>query len=142
MLLPGKIKCMMHVCVLATQSCPTLVTPQTVAHQASLSMRFSRQECWSRLPFPSPEELSNPGIEPWSPVSQAGFLLCEPQGSPIWCISYSVISHSKIIKVQQQRQYVFVICFLGGILVVIMYHPFFKSFLPVNSYTLHYTSMG
>ena len=39
--------------------------PQTVAHQASLSMQFSRQEYWSELPFPSTEELSNPGIEPY-----------------------------------------------------------------------------
>ena len=46
------------------------VTPWTVAHQASLSMEFSRQEYWSGLPFPSPEELPNPGTEPWSPASQ------------------------------------------------------------------------
>ena len=39
---------------LVTKSCPTLVTPQTVAHQAPPSMRFSRQEYWSGLPFPSP----------------------------------------------------------------------------------------
>ena len=39
-------------------------TPQTVAHQASLTMEFSRQEYWSGLPFPSPEELPNPGVEP------------------------------------------------------------------------------
>ena len=43
--------------VLVTQSCPTLVTPWTVAHQAPLSMEFSRQEYWSGLPFPSPEAL-------------------------------------------------------------------------------------
>ena len=40
------------------------VTPWTVAHQASLSMEFSRQEYWSGSPFPSPEELPNPGIKP------------------------------------------------------------------------------
>ena len=40
--------------VLVTKSCPTLVTPWTGAHQAPVSMRFSRQEYWSRLPFPSP----------------------------------------------------------------------------------------
>ena len=52
-----------------------------VAHQASPSMEFSRQEYWSGLPFPSPEELPNPGIEPWSPASQANSLPFELQGS-------------------------------------------------------------
>ena len=41
-------------------------TPWTVARQAPLSMGFSRQECWSRLPFPFPQDLPNPGIEPAS----------------------------------------------------------------------------
>ena len=39
--------------------------------QASLSMGFSRQECWSGLPFPSPGDLPDPGIEPGSPALQA-----------------------------------------------------------------------
>ena len=42
------------------------VTPQTVAYQASLSMGFSRQEYWSGVPFPSPGDLPDPGIEPRS----------------------------------------------------------------------------
>ena len=46
-------------------------TPWTVAHQAPLSMGFSRQEYWSGLPFPSPGDLPDPGIEPRSPVLQA-----------------------------------------------------------------------
>ena len=49
-----------------TESCPTLATPWTVAHQAPLSMEFFRQEYWSGLPFPSPGDLPNPGIEPRS----------------------------------------------------------------------------
>ena len=44
--------------------------PWTVAHQAPPSMGFSRREYWSGLPFPSPGDLPNPGIEPWSPVLQ------------------------------------------------------------------------
>ena len=43
----------------------------TVAGLAPLSMGFSRQEYWSGLPFPSPGDLPNPGIEPWSPAWQA-----------------------------------------------------------------------
>ena len=42
--------------------------PWTVAYQAPLSMGFSRQEYWSGLPFPSPGDLPDPGIEPWSPA--------------------------------------------------------------------------
>ena len=55
---------------LVTQSYPALVTPQTVACQAPLSMRFSRQQYWGGLPFPSPEDLPDPGIEPRSPALQ------------------------------------------------------------------------
>ena len=57
--------------------------PYKLTHQASLSMEFSRQEHWSGLPLPSPEDLPNPGIEPWSPASQEGSLLFELQGSPL-----------------------------------------------------------
>ena len=60
------------VCVLVTQLCAT-VTPWTLAHQASLSMGFCRQEYWSGLPFPSPEDLPAPGIKPWSPALQTNF---------------------------------------------------------------------
>ena len=54
-----------------TKSCPTLATPWTGACQAPLSMGFSRQEYWSGLPFPSPGDLPDPGIEPRSPALQA-----------------------------------------------------------------------
>ena len=53
-------------------------TPWTVAHQAPPSMGFSRQEYWSGLPFPSPEDLPNPGIEPGSLPLQADALTSEP----------------------------------------------------------------
>ena len=57
-------------------------TPWTVAHQAPPSMGFSRQEYWSELPFPSPGDLPNPGIEPRSPALQAEVLTSEPPGKP------------------------------------------------------------
>ena len=68
---------------LVAKSCPTLATPWTVAHQAPLSMGFSRQEYWSGLPFPSPGDLPNPGIEPRSPILQADSLPPEPPGKPL-----------------------------------------------------------
>ena len=54
------------------------VTLWTVALQAPLSVGFSRQEYWSGLPFPSPGDLPNPGIEPRSPALQADALTSEP----------------------------------------------------------------
>ena len=68
---------------LVTKSCLTLVTPWTVDHQAPLSMGFPRQEYWSGLPFPSPEDLSNPGIDSKSPALQADYLTTEPPGKSL-----------------------------------------------------------
>ena len=65
--------------VLVTQSCLT-VTTWSVALQALLSMGFPRQEYWSGLPFPTPGDLPNPGIEPWSPALQADSLVSESPG--------------------------------------------------------------
>ena len=62
-------------------SCTTL---GTVAFQAPLSMGFTRQEYWSGLPFPSPGDLPNPGIEPRSPALQTDALPSEPPGKPYW----------------------------------------------------------
>ena len=55
-----------------TQLCPTLCNP----------MEFSRPEYWSGLPFPSPGDLPNPGIEPWFPALWADSLAAEPKGKP------------------------------------------------------------
>ena len=58
-------------------------TPWAIAHQAPLSLGFSQQEHSSGLPFPSPGDLPNPGIEPESLVLQADFLLSEPPGNSL-----------------------------------------------------------
>ena len=55
----------------------------TVTYQAPLSMEFSRQEYWSGLPFPSPGDLPDPGIEPGSPALQVDPLISEPPGKPL-----------------------------------------------------------
>ena len=59
----------------------SFVSPWTVALQAPLFMEFSSQEYWSGLPFPSPGNLPNPGIEPTSPALQVDSLLLSHQGS-------------------------------------------------------------
>ena len=56
------------------------MAPWTVAHQTSLSMGFPRQEYWSGLPFPSPGDLPNPGIEPTSPALAGTFFTSMPPG--------------------------------------------------------------
>ena len=63
------------------QLCLTLCDPMDcIAYQALQSMEFSRQEYWSGLPFLSPGNLPNPGIEPRSPALQADALPSEPPG--------------------------------------------------------------
>ena len=64
---------------LVTKSCPTTATPWTVACKVPLSVEFSKQQYWSGLPFPSPGDLPDPGIEPGSPTLQADALPSEPQ---------------------------------------------------------------
>ena len=59
----------LHACMLS--GVQLFATPWTVAHQAPLSMAFSRQEDWSGLSFPTPCDLSDPGIEPSCPASPA-----------------------------------------------------------------------
>ena len=73
--------------------------PWTVASEAPLSMGFSRQEYWRGLPFPSPGDLPDSEIEPWSPASQADSLPAELEGSPfirdlLLLFNHSVVSDS------------------------------------------------
>ena len=67
--------------VLFTKLSPTLCNPmECVAHQAPLSVEFSRQEYWTGWPFPSPGDLLHPGIEPRSPALKANSLSPEAPG--------------------------------------------------------------
>ena len=81
---------MIVVCCLVTQS-DSFVTPWTVARQASLCMGFSRQEYWSGLQFPSPEDLPKPGTEPESLALQADSLPFKLQGSPEFFFFLTII---------------------------------------------------
>ena len=70
----SEVKSLSHVRLFAT--------PWTVDYQAPSSMGFSRQECWSGLPFTSPGALPDPGIKPGSPALQVDALPSEPWGKP------------------------------------------------------------
>ena len=75
----------MHECSVAESN--SLAAPWTVDHQAPLSTGFPKQEYWSGLPFPSPGDLPNPGIEPVSPVSPtlaSRFFAIVPPGEPFY----------------------------------------------------------
>ena len=72
--------CFIHACMFSRVR--LLVTPRTIAYPAPLSMEFPRQEYWNGLPFPSPEDLSDPGIEPMSPALAGGFVAAEPSWNP------------------------------------------------------------
>ena len=76
----------------------SFTTPWTVAHQAPLLMGFPRQEYWSGLPFPSPGDLPDPGVEPASPALAGRFFTAEPPRKP----SVLYILAGAIIDVSQK----------------------------------------
>ena len=69
------------------------MTPWTLAHQTPLSMGFPRQGCWSGLPFLSPGDLPDPGIEPMSSALAGGLFTPEPPGKSV----VSLVSTLKIL---------------------------------------------
>ena len=92
-LFPFSICCSMGIRAMLLSSCFShvwlFVTPWIVAHQAPLSMGFPRQEYWCGLPFPSPGDLPEPGIEPASSALAGKFFTMEPPGKSRepcnWC---------------------------------------------------------
>ena len=78
------------------------MTPWTVAGQAPLSMGFSKQEYWSRLQFPPPGDLPNPGMEPAAPVSPAlagGFLTTPLPAKP----KLKVVYENVLMRISSMR---------------------------------------
>ena len=69
-------------CIVAKSCLDSFATSWIVAHQTPLSMGFPRQEYWSGLPFPSPGDLLDPGIEPTSPALAGGFYTTESPRKP------------------------------------------------------------
>ena len=87
------------------------MTPWTVAHQAPLSTEFSWQGYWTGLPFPSPGDLPNPGIEPRFHALQADALPSEPPGKP------SLLGKDALKLVGEKSclvVWLLFICFSGG----------------------------
>ena len=80
----GKLKSRMLLLLLFSFSVmsDSFVIPWTIASQAPLSMEFPRQEYWNGLPFPSPGDLPDPGIEPTPPALPGGLFTTEPAENP------------------------------------------------------------
>ena len=75
-----------------------LVTPWTEDYQAPPSMGFSRQEYWNGVPFPSLEDLPDPGIKPGSPTLQAETLPSEPPGKPTFLLRWNEKNLKNILQ--------------------------------------------
>ena len=117
----------------ATQSCSTLCDSKDCSHQAPLSMEFSRQECWSGLPFPTPGDLPNPGTEtasPESPALRADFLPLSHLGSPS-------DTHLMYLKLNQKQLSYF--RFRAGISFLIFY-CFLSLSIPLLLFNSHFHS--
>ena len=100
--LPASRTILVHVCACmhvypVTSVVPDFATLWTVAHQAPLSMGFSRQEYWSGLPFPLPGDLPDPEIKSGSPALEADSLPSEVHCS-VWTRSYSTIQAAALIE--------------------------------------------
>ena len=90
---------------LVAQSCLTLYNPMDyIAHQVSLFKGFSRQEYWSGLPFPSPGDLPDPGIESRSSGLQADCLLSELPGKLRHTIYLRSVREVKLVSFKLQSQ--------------------------------------
>ena len=70
------------ICVQSLSCVQLFATPWTIARQAPLSMEFSRQGYWSRLPFPTPGDLPDPGIKPAALALAGRFFTTETPGKP------------------------------------------------------------
>ena len=96
LIVPQNVESSWHACSV-NQSCPTLCDTLDYAHEASLSIGFYRQEYWSGLPFPSPKDLPDPGIELKSPALAGGFFTTLPPGKSNllidFCHSWSLLQY-------------------------------------------------
>ena len=103
-----------YCCCLVAKSNATLATLWTVAHQALLSVGFPMQEYWSRLPFHSPEDIPNPGIEPTSPALQADSLPLSNREAHVYiyvCVCTHTHTHTHIYIYIHTHIYIFFLRF-------------------------------
>ena len=90
-----------NICICSVaQPRPIPWTPRTIAHQAPLSMEFSRQEYWSGLPFPPPGDLPNPGIKPKSPALQT----CNSCTAGVFFTTGKLIKYMYVLKMTVRKK--------------------------------------
>ena len=97
-----------YVCAQPLGRVQLFASPWTVALQAPLSTKFPREEYWSRLPFPPPGYLPNPGIKPQSlvpPAWSGGFFTTEPCGKPMVHLKLTPCYVNYISKLDRKKCY-------------------------------------
>ena len=94
----------LYICVQLLSRVQLFATPWPVAHQALLSIDFSRREYYSGLPFASSGDLPDPVIEPWSPTLLADSLLSEPPEKPMFIYR---CTHLKAFEVHAKYTYMY-----------------------------------
>ena len=90
----------------------SFLTWWSVAHQAPLSMGFPRQEYWSGLPFHSPWDPSDPGMEPMSPALAGVFFTTVPPGKPHY-MQYTIANRMSVLKIMQSYDALTATNFIG-----------------------------
>ena len=116
LLLPVHLALCMHVCMLSHFSCVHLFAAfQTVAHQAPLSMEFSRQEYWSGVPCPLPGDLPDSGVQsesPAYPALQVDSLPTEAWGKPFLLVTgFNLLTKAVVIYVPKgYMSIIFIYC--------------------------------
>ena len=90
--------------MLVAQSCPTLCNPMGCSPPGSSSMGFPSQEYWRGLPFPSPGDLPDPGVEPGSPALQVDSLPSEPPGKPTAILKCQYICYPNLKKRKPRQE--------------------------------------
>ena len=119
------------VCVQSLSCVLVFVTSWMVTHQAPVSVGFPRQEYWSELPFPSPGDLPNPGIDPTSLASPlaGGLFIAEPPGKPKQVLAEGIKLNPHLMKQTDLLHYV-----------ILSFHPANTVYLspsPGRKYVLH-----
>ena len=101
---------------LLSRVCPTHAAWWTVAHQASLSMVFPRQEYWNGLLFPTLGDLPDPGIKPVSPALAGRFFTAKPPGKPFALFSYPPNKYPSVFQLELLSEVLSLPCILCTIL--------------------------
>ena len=122
------------------QSYPTLCDPVDCSTPGSSSMGFSRQEYWSGLPFPSPRDLLDPGIEPGSPTLESDALTSEAPGVLTWKVPFLHLKERSILISEDKGVSRRILNLFGLAKLNAVQYSYFILHLSYSSTTIHTSS--